>query len=264
MTRPAARPATGGDLPQTIPYCGVAPVPDNLWSSWNLDPPLVVALAIAALGYAIAGRANASWQKACFWAAWGMLVALFVSPLCAWSSALFSVRVAHHMVLIAAVAPLLVLALPRLSGFLKGPGLGAAFAIHTLLVWIWHAPAPYAFALEHGSVFWAMQISLLWSAIWMWARVLDPAARAGHVFVVLLGSFTQMGLLGALLTFAARPLYAAHFATTAPWGLTPLEDQQLAGLLMWVPAAAPYLLAALFVAAGFLDRGVARARGAVN
>jgi len=52
----------------------------------------------------------------------------------------------------------------------------------------------------------------------------------------------QMGVIGALLVFAAQPLYAAHEATTWPWGLTPLADQQLAGLIMWVPGAVPYLV----------------------
>jgi putative membrane protein len=56
-----------------------------------------------------------------------------------------------------------------------------------------------------------------------------------------------MGLLGALLTFTGQPLYAPHFASTTPWGLTPLEDQQTAGLIMWAPAAAVYLAAALLM-----------------
>jgi putative membrane protein len=55
----------------------------------------------------------------------------------------------------------------------------------------------------------------------------------------------QMGLLGALITFAPEPLYAPHFLTTKPYGLSAHDDQQLAGLIMWVPAIAPYLLAAL-------------------
>ncbi len=63
-----------------------------------------------------------------------------------------------------------------------------------------------------------------------------------------------MGLLGALITFAARPLYAPHFLTTLAWGLEPLEDQQLAGLIMWAPAAGFYLAAALFIAGRWLSR----------
>jgi putative membrane protein len=51
----------------------------------------------------------------------------------------------------------------------------------------------------------------------------------------------EMGLLAALIVFAPRPLYWVHFASTAAWGMSPLTDQQLAGLLMWVPATLPYL-----------------------
>ena len=63
-----------------------------------------------------------------------------------------------------------------------------------------------------------------------------------------------MGLLGALLVFAGEPLYAPHFATTLAWGMTPLEDQQAAGLIMWAPAAAAYLLVALWRVAGLFQR----------
>ena len=61
-------------------------------------------------------------------------------------------------------------------------------------------------------------------------------------------SMVQMGLLGALITFAGTSLYAPHFSSTAPWGLSPLEDQQLAGLIMWIPSAGIYLGAALALA----------------
>ena len=95
-----------------------------------------------------------------------------------------------------------------------------------------------------------MQASLLGSALGFWNAVrLAPIPGA---IVALLATMVQMGLLGALLTFAGSPLYAPHFATTAAWGLGPLEDQQLAGLIMWAPAAAVYLAAAVGVLAGVL------------
>jgi len=55
-----------------------------------------------------------------------------------------------------------------------------------------------------------------------------------------------MGLLGAVLTFAGQAVYEPHAYSTLAWGLTPLEDQQAAGLIMWAPAAALYLAAALW------------------
>jgi putative membrane protein len=57
-----------------------------------------------------------------------------------------------------------------------------------------------------------------------------------------------------LITFAGRPLYSPHFLTTEPWGLSAIEDQQLAGLIMWAPSAGLYLGAALFVAQRWLKR----------
>ena len=62
-----------------------------------------------------------------------------------------------------------------------------------------------------------------------------------------------MGLLGAIITFARTPIYSPHFATTEPWGLSALSDQQLAGLIMWVPATIPYLLGALVYIAAQLS-----------
>jgi putative membrane protein len=67
-------------------------------------------------------------------------------------------------------------------------------------------------------------------------------------FMALGATIGQMGLLGALLVFAPRPLYAEHLASTAGWGLSPLADQQLAGLLMWMPAMLPYVAVAIKLA----------------
>src|SRR5690606_23249383 len=86
-------------------------------------------------------------------------------------------------------------------------------------------------------------------------RASAPAAVAA-----LLATMVQMGLLGALITFAGQPLFAPHLTTTAAWGLTPLADQQLAGLIMWAPAAGVYLLSALVLLGRWLGaEGVAGA-----
>jgi putative membrane protein len=82
----------------------------------------------------------------------------------------------------------------------------------------------------------------------MWRAILAPAVQSGPTLVGLMATVGQMGLLGALIVFASRPLYTAHFASTWPWGLTPLADQQLAGILMWVPAILPYLAVGLWLA----------------
>lgn len=228
----------------TDPYCGPAPDPSTLLSRWNFDPPLVIALGLLAglLLYRSQGRtATISGLTG-----WGLLVIAFVSPLCALASALFSARVLHHVFLVAGAAPFLAAALPTRSlpvPRLLSPGL--ILAIHTLLFWFWHSPAAYAFALSSDGAYWLMQASLFGSALWVWAIILSPRCQAGTALMLLLGSVLQMGMLAALLTFSRGPLYEAHFMTTAAFGLTPLQDQQLAGVLMWVPAALPYLVVAL-------------------
>ncbi|MCO6387254.1 cytochrome c oxidase assembly protein [Aliihoeflea sp. 40Bstr573] len=225
-------------------YCGPAPLPADLWSSWNFDPLLIAIFAVVgagALAMSSVGMREAA--RSPFGVAAVVLFVAFVSPICALSSALFSARIVHHLLLVAAAAPLLALAMP--TRFSKLP-LSAAFLAHTLLMWVWHAPIPYDWALASVPVYWLMELSLFLSAFAMWQGIF--AARAGPALSALLGSIVQMGMLGALLTFAARPLYEAHATTTLPYGLTPLGDQQLAGLLMWVPAALPYLAVALVTA----------------
>lgn len=219
-----------------IPYCGAAPLPGDWFGRWNGDPLLLLALAIAAV--AASRRADI---KPAFSAGLAVLFLLFVSPLCALSSALFSVRVAHHVLLTAVAAPLLVWGLPTLRA--KGSAAQWA-ALHMLLFWFWHTPATYAFALTSDGVFWTMQLSLLASAVAVWAALRE--ASAPTAIALLLAMMVQMGLLGALITFAGAPLYAPHYLTTQSWGLSPLEDQHLAGLIMWAPAAGFYLAAALW------------------
>ena len=92
----------------TIAYCGPAAVPGDLLVRWNFDPLLMAAL--AALAIVIASGRVANTRAG--WTSLLLMATIFISPLCALSSALFSARVLHHVLLIAAVAPLLALAFP--------------------------------------------------------------------------------------------------------------------------------------------------------
>jgi putative membrane protein len=225
-----------------IAYCGPAAVPDDLWSRWNTDPLLLAVLAV--LAFAVSSRRSTDLRAG--WAAVALMLIVFVSPLCALSSALFSARVLHHLILVAAVAPLLAKAFPqRRASRVPLPALVAA---HAVILWLWHAPGAYAWGLASVPAYWLMQVSLLGSAWLMWRAILAPSAHAGPKLVALAATIGQMGLLGAVIVFATTPLYRVHLATTAAWGLTPLTDQQLAGLLMWVPAMLPYLAAGLWIA----------------
>lgn len=223
-----------------IPYCGSSPLPAELAARWNLDPLLLGTLAAA---FVLCRKLGA--QPRILAAGFAVLLVIFVSPLCALGSALFSARIVHHLLLTGLAAPLIALAFPR------GGGSVATWTIaHAAIWWLWHTPFAYGFALASDAGYWIMQASLLASAIGFWRAVRTapaPVAVAG-----LLATTVQMGLLGALLTFAGTPIYAWHLVTTQPWGLTPLEDQQLAGLIMWVPGAGVYLGAALWLAGGWL------------
>ena len=232
-----------------IPYCGAAPLPAEWLARWNLDPVLLVALAALPFLYRWAARDAEPGRRLAFAGAFALLLLLFVSPFCALSSALFSIRVVHHALLGAVVAPLLVYALPKAPR--AGGSLWAWTFVQAIVFWAWHSPGLYAFALSNDAAYWLMQASLLGTAFAFWAAVRRAPAPAGAA--ALLASMVQMGLLGALITFSG-PLYAPHYVTTAAWGYTPLEDQQVAGLIMWAPAAGLYLAAALLLTSRWFGR----------
>ena len=218
-------------------YCGPAPGPEDFWVRWNFDPLLLTALLLLSM---IVIRAR-SYQGML---AVGVLVLAFVSPLCALSSALFSARVVHHVLLVAVAAPLLACAWPaRRAGGAMG-----AFVVSTAVLWGWHLPAAYDLALSHVGVYWLMQVTLLGSFLWFWRAVLAPWRTPVEGIMLLVAGFAQMGMLGAILTFAPEALYAAHAIAPFGWGFTPLTDQQLGGILMWVPAGLPYAVVAGAVA----------------
>jgi len=225
-----------------IAYCGPAAVPNDFWSRWNFDPVLLAVLA----GVAIAiGRGHSANTRA-GWGALALMFFIFVSPLCALASALFSARVLHHVLLVAAVSPLLALAFPlRRVGSPPLPILVLASAV---ILWLWHAPTAYEWGLSSVTAYWLMQGSLVGSAWLMWRAILAPAAAPGPALIALATTIGQMGLLGAVIVFAPRPIYLVHLSSTTPWGLSPLIDQQLGGLLMWVPAMVPYLGVGLWYA----------------
>lgn len=223
------------------PYCGPGPAPAELLGRWNLDPILLIAIVgLTALAW------NGGARRAPLVWAVGLALLIFVSPLCAASSALFSARTVHHGLLLAALAP--ALALSRPTGGARG--LWVWTGLQAAILWAWHAPAAYGWALSNDVAYWLMQISLLAPAVLFWRAVFAAGALSGAA--ALAATMVQMGLLGALITFAGQPLYAPHLSTTFAWGLTPVEDQQLAGLIMWAPAALVYLLAALVRVGGWL------------
>jgi cytochrome c oxidase assembly factor CtaG len=191
---------------------------------------------------------------------------------------------AQHMLLVVVAAPLLALSAPlgpvlrglpaparralgrgwarlgwprRLWRALTHPA--AAGALHLGLLWVWHAPGLYQAALTSEWVHGLEHASFLGSALLFWWVLARPGRRAPwlrgpggtlYVFALALPS----GLLGALITFSTVAWYPAYALTTRAWGLSPVEDQQLAGAIMWVPAGVVYLAAGLAVLGAWLAR----------
>lgn len=223
-------------MSEWVPYCGPAPAAGE-WR-WNADPVLLMALATATL--LVVWRMEGGRRVLGLSAVVAAFV-IFVSPLCALSSALFAARTVHHVLLIGVMAPLIAWAAPARP---VGP-LALSTATAAVVLWAWHAPAAYGAALSDDGIYWAMQASLLGSAVWFWMGVRRAPAPAA--VAALLAMMLAMGFLGALLTFGERPIYAPHAFTTGAWGLSALQDQQAAGLIMWAPAAGLYLAAALWL-----------------
>lgn len=238
-----------GEAAQWLPYCGAAPVPVNLLGRWNLDPLLIIGLVTVAI--LMWRRAETDAERHRLGMAGALALLLFVSPFCALSSALFSARVTHHVLLSTLLAPLLVFAVPA-SRLSRIGSLGLWTGLQAIVFWLWHEPGFYAAALSSDGTYWLMQLTISGTAIGFWAAL--RRASGLSAVAALLFSTVQMGLLGALITFAGTPLYSPHYLTTTPWGLKALEDQQLAGLIMWAPSAGLYLGAALFVAQRWLKR----------
>ncbi len=233
------------------PYCGPAPSPAGLWGQWNFDVVIGV-LAAAAIGLLASMLGRSGFQPGRYAGAMVVFMVVLVSPLCALSAALFSARVVHHLLLMLVAAPLLAGSLPRTLPF--AGGVLPWTAMQALVLWVWHAPAAYEAALSNPVIYWLMQATLTGVAVGFWSAVRrsTPPAAISALIVAML----PMGLLGAILTLSPAAFYAPHYFTTASWGLSPEEDQQLGGLIMWAPAAAIYLAAALVVFNRTLRQGL--------
>ena len=258
-----------------------APGPRGGFEWW-----LVALLAGSAALYAIGvrrlwrragrGRGITLAQTARFAAGWLALCAALVSPIDSLGAALFSAHMVQHELLMVVAAPLLVLSRPleawtwalkpawrrALGGVARfGPLRAAwrtctepigAWALHAVALWSWHVPVLFEAALASEGVHVAQHACFFVSALCFWWSVFALGGRRGGASVASL--FTTMmhtSALGALLTFAPTPWYA-HYADTAAYGLSALEDQQLGGLTMWVPGGLAYLVAGLAMVAAWL------------
>jgi putative membrane protein len=213
------------------------------------------------------GRGVRVWQAAAFGGGILAVVVALETPLDRLSEALFSAHMVQHLMLMLLAAPLLALGSPRIALAWSLPATrlwrlipgrpSAAFALHVVALWAWHVPILYDAALANGAIHAAEHASFLATGVLFWWTLLHRGYGLGVLYVF--GMALQSTVLGALLTFAMAPWYTSHLGSTAAWGLTALEDQQLAGVIMWVPGGLIYLVAALALFGMWLSAGAAPA-----
>jgi putative membrane protein len=273
----------GGDLARLDPLLSLCLAsrpgvePGHLLASWSLAPQIVLPFLLVSLLYGqgvLAERRQGGPKPARIGMfAGGMLllaVALF-SPLCRLAATLASAHMVQHVLIVAVIPPMLILGQPLMTmrrglrgavplgipGWLDRPAL--ASAAYAGAIWLSHAPIVYEAALVDPTIHLLLLAFQLGAGLLFWRIILrcvsGPKAerdQAGPALLMTFSTFMHTGLLGALLTFASAPWYPIYGSGPQAFGLTPLEDQQLAGLIMWVPMCGVFLAAGLAVMAKLL------------
>jgi putative membrane protein len=249
-----------------------------------LASSLALSIALYAVGvfrlwrHAGYGRGIRPLEALAFATGWLTLAIALSPPLDEWSETWLAAHMVQHELLMVVAAPLIALGAP-LPGMLWAMPFrvrhtfvaavqrtplplvwravtspASAFLLYGLALWIWHVPALYDEALEHEAVHVVQHLCFFGTAaLFWWGIAHGRQGRTGYgaAVVYLFVTAVHGGVLGALLTVSPRVWYAPYLAHH-PSGLTPLEDQQLAGLLMWVPAGLAFAAGALFLFAGWL------------
>jgi putative membrane protein len=257
--------------------------PESLWHTWSFAPPVLLGIVLAGASYGRGvlllrrnRRSTGLRRVVCFYAGLFVVLASLVSPLDALSVSLFSAHMVQHLMLILVGAPMLVFGAPVVPMILSLPRSARAvtrsierarvvdaasravmkpvvvLALHSIALWAWHLPSLYQAALRNDGLHGLEHVSLMATAVLFWALVIGRRRRRrlGYGPAILLTFVTalQSAALGVVLTFASTALYPVHAGRTETWGLSALEDQQLAGAIMWIPAGIIYLavMCALF------------------
>jgi len=253
----------------------------HILTEWNWQPAVLACIALATIPYLIGmarmGRLQRAkilgrWRSLSFFAGMSILLLALESPLDAVADDLFSAHMAQHMLLLLVIPALLVYGRPVITwlwafdlgarrGIVRGwkrARLQAVFdwLMRPLVVWVllsaalcfWHLPGPYDWAVRHEWLHDLEHLSFLGFSLAFWTIVIEPYGQRrrlsfGATIVFVVSSGFVMGLIGAVLTFASTPLYAVHLHTTQAYGLTPLQDQELAGVIMWIPSNLVHLAA---------------------
>lgn len=269
----------------------------ELWESWSFDPLVVIGLVVSAAIYSIGvyrlwgqsdtGSAISVRGVISYALGWISLVVALVSPVHSWGEVLFSAHMTQHEILMLMSAPLIVLGRPLIAAIWALPrpwrlkvgnaarsevvsrtwefftGATAAFIVHGLALWVWHIPYLFQGTLKSDVVHTLQHTSFLGSALLFWWAIIygkRGVASYGAGVLYLFITSVHSGILGAFLTFTRHVWYPIYAPTAAEWGMTPIEDQQLGGLIMWVPAGLVYIAAALFMFAAWINSSERSAR----
>lgn len=231
--------------PIGLPYCGQFSADAPWFLQVNSDPVVIAALVLAAAGTMLGARALRAPRAG----AVVLAFVLWVSPLCAASATLLSLRAVHHLAVMLVLAPLIAASWSGLAtapaGASRALGWSLASAV-TFALWFW--PPAYSAAWNSDGIYWAMQLAMLGAATGFWRAVLSLLAQR-QAFAAVPGcalAIAAMGAVGAVLTFAPRVLLSEHLVAAAALGASPLADQQLAGLLIWALGMVPLAACALY------------------
>jgi putative membrane protein len=256
---------------------------------WTWEPFTLALLALAAGVYAVgirnlwhragSGRGVRVWQTAAFAAGLLSLAVALISPVAWLSEILFSVHMTQHEILMLISAPLFVFGHPLLAllwavprptreswrRWSQHPAVArtwrrlteplAVFLLHGVAIWVWHIPAMYEAALRNDGIHALEHLSfVVTGALFWWGMVHGRYGRIGYGVAVLYVFLTAVhtSILGALMTIAPGVWYPSYAAAATARHLNPLEDQQLAGLLMWVPSGVIFIVFGLALFAAWL------------
>jgi putative membrane protein len=224
------------------------------------------------------GRGIRPFEALAFGCGWIALAAALSPPVDEWSEHWLAAHMVQHELLMIVAAPLIAVSAPLVAVLWALPASArqraidavrrrpltvawtaitaplSVFLLHAVALWVWHLPTLYGYALQHESVHVLQHLCFFGTAaLFWWGIAHGRYGRLGYgaAVVYVFATAVHGGVLGALLTFSPR-LWYAQYALDHHGGLTPLEDQQLAGLLMWVPAGIVFVAAGLILFAAWL------------
>jgi putative membrane protein len=269
----------------------------SIFAEWSLPPLLSIAIALTAVVYLRGWFAIRKTRPALFTTARLSyfllgLAALWVavaSPLDGFADALLSAHMVQHLLLMSAVPPLLLLGWPvvpllrGLPAWILRPVLGPLLRLALLrrlgrwvtsppAGWIvmnvtflgWHVPAAYDFALAHERWHEFEHICFLASSIAFWWCVIQPFPARGRsngwgLLFYLLAADLVNTAISAFLAFCDRPVYSYYLTQPNPFHISPLSDQILGAVIMWVIGSFVFLAPATLIAFTLLQAPATRA-----